>query len=142
MKILALATFVTVLLSGGAIAQGPSEISQLERSKAKVVSRLYQAIYGHAQRCKKASPDAASEYKNEVGRFSEANAGLLKLVIVSPYYAPAKQKFSKHENPDQTLDTPESLAGECKALAQLVRSMNDSQEGKKAVKEYEALLSK
>src|SRR5450830_553238 len=118
----------------------PSNISVTERNKAKIVSRLYQATFGSIERCQKATPDAAKEFENELHRFVDLNANLVNLVTQSPHYNDARKKFSHHETMDPARDNPESLAGECKYLALLLRSMNDSPDGKNAVKEYEAQL--
>jgi len=142
MKITSIVLLASTLFSGASFAEVPVDTRQLERNKAKIVSRLYQATYGQVERCKKATPDAAAEFQNELSRFVEINGNLIKQVIQSPYYDPARQRFSKHEAVDPVQDTPESLGRECKYLVQLLRSMNDTPEGKKSVKEYEALLSR
>lgn len=131
-----------VSFSATSFAEPPTEIGQLEKSKAKIVSRLYQATYGQTERCKKAPPEIATEFQSELTRFIEANGKLMKQVVESKYYEPARQNFSKHETVDPARDTPEKLGGECKYLVQLLRSMSDTPEGKKAVKEYEGTLSK
>lgn len=122
-------------------AGASSDASPLEKSKAKIFSRLYQATYGQTERCKKAPPDIAAEFQSELTRFVEANGTLMKRVVQSQYYEPARQRFSKHEAVDPVRDTPEKLGGECKHLARILRSMSDTPEGKKTVKEYEETLS-
>jgi len=142
MKLSSIALLISTLFSIASFAETPADTSQLEKNKAKIVSRLYQATYGRKEGCKKATPDVAAEFESELTRFVENNDNLIKLVIHSPYYDRARQIFSKHETLDPVRDTPEKLGVECKYLAQLLRSMSDTSEGKKAVKEYEEILSK
>lgn len=142
MKKLYLITLLAVLFSNASFAEPVTEKSQLEKNKAKIVSRLYQATYGETARCQKAPSDIATEFQKELTRFVELNDKLMKLVVGSPYYDPARQTFSKLATIDPTRDTPQKLGMECKYLAQLLHSMNDSPEGKKAVKEYVDMLSK
>jgi hypothetical protein len=142
MKLLPIVVLIGVLFPPAIFAGTPGDSSAPEKRKSKIVSRLYQATYGSAERCKKAPPDVAAEFQSELTRFVETNGHLMKLVVRSPYYEPARQKFSRHEAIDPARDTPEKLARECQHLAQLLRSMSDTPEGKKAVKEYEGALSK
>lgn len=142
MKISFIVSVLGAVLSTASFAQAPPDTGQLEKSKEKIVSRLYQATYGQSERCKKAPPEIAAEFKNELTRFVEANGMLMKQLVQSPYYEPARQKFSKHDAADSARDTPEKLGGECKYLAELLRTMSDTPGGRKAVKEYEETLSK
>lgn len=132
---------LTVLCSTTSFAEAPSANSINEKKKAKTVSRLYQATYGSSERCKAAGPDAAQAFENELNRFVDINANLIKLVIQSPHYDAARKQFANHVTVNPARDTPDKLSDECNYLAQILRSMNDTPEGKKAAKEYEVLLS-
>lgn len=142
MKMSFIVLLLGALFSFVSFAETPSSASQVEKNKAKIASRIYQATYGQTERCKKAPSEIAAEFQNELTRFVEENGMLMKRVVQSPYYEPARQKFSKHEVVEPARDTPEKLGGECKYFAQLLRSMSDTPGGKKAVKEYEEILSK
>lgn len=113
-----------------------------DRTKAKIVSRLYQATYGARERCKKATPIAAAEFENDLTRFVGEKANLIKLVTQSPHYDSARQNFATHIVIDPAKETSEMLAGECNYLALMLRAMIDTPEGQKSAKEFETLLSK
>ncbi|MES2262198.1 MAG: hypothetical protein V4724_27070 [Pseudomonadota bacterium] len=138
MKIPFIVALSFTLLSITSIAAVPVDANQLERNKAKIVSRLYQASYGPEERCKKSVPAAAAEFSNELQRFSKNNANLISLLTKSPYYDLAKKDYSS----DSADDTPQTLAEECEFYVVLLRSMNETPEGKAAVKEFEEILSK
>ena len=107
----------------------------------KIVSRLYQATFGMSERCKMAPTESADEFKAEFDRFSAKYPDLLNLLRSSPFYGPARQHFLQLSASLAARDTPQSLAAECKALAQLLRSMIDQPEGQRAVRDYTAQLS-
>lgn len=136
---LALATLFISATATGETTDG-NDIK--ERTKSKLVSRLYQATYGYSEKCSKATLDAAKEFENELSRFESQNSNLMNLVTQSPYYKPAQLRFSKYSKIDPTKDTPESIAKECQFLTSLMREMNDTAKGKEVVREYEAALSK
>jgi len=140
MKLLAIIPLTLCLVSFASNA-GTPPATDVERNKAKLVSRLYQATHGASERCKSANPKAAKEFQNELTAFLAANARLMELVIQSPHYVMARERFAKHKVIDPERDTPESLASECKYLAGLLQSMTNTPEGKKAAEEYERLLS-
>jgi len=107
----------------------------------KIVSRLYQATFGASERCKMAPPESAEEFNTEFNRFSAKYPDLLSLLRSSPYYEPARRHFLQVTASMTVHDTPESLAAECKGVAQLLRAMLDQPEGQKAALEYRARLS-
>jgi hypothetical protein len=108
---------------------------------AKMVSRLYQATFGGSERCKMAPPESADEFNAEFDRFNAKYPDLLELVRSSPFYEPARQHFLQLSASMAARDTPQSLGAECKALAQLLRSMIDQPDGQKAVRDYTTRLS-
>lgn len=129
------------LCSTFAMAGTPVDTQADQRQAAKIVSRLYQATYGASERCKKATSDANAEFQRELSRFIEAEAQLMKLVTRSPYYSTARDEFAKYGAMDPARDTPESLAGDCKYLAELLRSLSQTPAGKSSIHQYEKLLS-
>lgn len=141
MKISFIVFLISLLFSVASFGEVPTGSRQLEKHKYKIVSRIYQATYGQTERCKKAPPEIAVEFQNELTRFVEVNENLMGLVIHSPYYELARQKFAKHEVIDPVRDTPEKLGMECDYLAQGLRSLIDTPEGKKSLKEFEEILS-
>lgn len=142
MKVSAALLPLITLLATSAFAQPSTAMNPLEKNKAKIVSRLYQATYGASERCQKAPAQAAAEFQSELNRFVGNHGRLMQQLVDSPYYDDARKQFSKHARVDLQQDTPEKLGGECQSLAQLLRSMNDTPEGKKAVQQYEDTLSK
>jgi hypothetical protein len=107
----------------------------------RIVWRLYQATFGASARCKMALPESAGEFETAFDRFSEKYPNLLNLLRSSPYYESARQSFLQASTSRAAQDTPQSLAAECKGLAQLLRSMIDEPEGQKAVRGYIAQLT-
>jgi hypothetical protein len=124
------------------LAMAQTSSGDPERQKARIVSRTYQMTYGSVERCKRATPTAAEEFQKELTRFVKQNAALMKQVTESPHYARAREKFARHEKVNPARDTPEELAGECKYLAGLMRSMLDTPDGIQSVKEIQETLSK
>lgn len=139
-KIVSLIVVVTTALPLSATADGDGLAR--EKAKAKIVSRLYQATYGNSKRCFKSTPEASQEFDAELHKFTEKNSVLMKLVPESEYYEPARARFPVKDEQDEGEGGPEVRASECKYLASLLRSMNDTEEGQAVVKGYEALLSK
>jgi hypothetical protein len=131
---------VSALLCTQSLAQTTAR--DPEREKAKIVSRTYQMTYGSVERCKHATPAAAEEFQKELARFVKQNAALMKQVTESPHYAKAREHFAPEQKVDPAKDSPEDLAGECKFLAALMRSMLDTPDGIQSVKKNQETLSK
>jgi phosphate-selective porin len=148
---MAFALTLTALLGApcASIASAPSAENEPATNVAadgatmndKTVSRLYQATFGANKRCKMAPGQSAGEFKSEFDRFSAKYPELLNLLKASPYYEAARQRFLQMSASMAARDTPQSLAAECKGLAQLLRSMVDLPEGQKAAHDYESRLA-
>lgn len=138
MKRSIVALLATSIISIPTFADTPK--GGLERKKAHVVNRLYQLTDGAMTRCQSATPAAKQEFNAELKRFKKTNKRLMTMMVESPHYANAKVQHAP-EPIDPAKDTPESLAGNCEFVSMLMRSMLDTEEGRKAALEFEELLS-
>lgn len=114
-----------------------------ERQRAKVVSRLYETTQRHAARCAQSTPDAAQDFAEALAGFNQRHAALMQRVTGSPHYAAAEARFKRRdaEEAPGTRPGPEARVAECRYVASLLRSMTDTEAGRQAVQEFEALLS-
>ena len=122
-------------------AGGPASSPGTDRAQAKLVSRLYDLTHGYEQRCRNASPDAATEFAAALVRFTEKNPRLMALLVESPHYATTRSRFAARTPTETASETATQLGHACTYLASLMRALSDTAEGQKSVKEFEEILS-
>ncbi|MFZ6872333.1 hypothetical protein ACO0LF_09735 [Undibacterium sp. Di27W] len=111
-------------------------------AQAKVVSRLYELTVIYQDRCARADPAAAQEYKTELQRFNSTYPKLQQLLTASPHYATAVSNYKNEVASESNDEKQASTSDECRHMSFLLRSMTDTPEGAQAVKEYVDILSK
>lgn len=126
-----------VTLPFGAHAQ---RVPDVEKEKAKLVYRLYQATYGAQQRC---GASAGASHGATLARFRAAYPELVALLDASPYLAQARDRFTTLQE-SGALPQPdeEGLRGECQRLESILRSLIDAPGSAEAVAGYVDLLKK
>ena len=106
----------------------------------KVVGRLYTVIFGARAYCEKAPAEAATAYKTQIDRFSHEYPHLLALLKSSPYYETTGKSISDFLKTQLAKETPATLATDCNAFSQALKSMIDDPEGRDAERLYEDQL--
>ena len=124
-----------VTLPIGAHAQ---RVPDVEKEKAKLVYRLYQATYGAQQRC-----GASAGHDETLARFRAAYPELVALLDASPYLAQARDRFTALQDSGALpqLDE-EGLRRECQGLEAILRALIDAPGSAGAVAGYVDLLKK
>jgi hypothetical protein len=125
-----------VTLPFGAHAQ---RVPDVEKEKAKLVYRLYQATYGAQQRC----GASHSSHGETLARFRSAYPELVALLDASPYLAQARDRFTTLLD-SGALPQPgeEGLRSECRGLEAILRALIDASGSAQAVAGYVDLLKK
>lgn len=126
--------------AASAQAQTVTQPTAVEATKAKLVGRIHQLTLGSEPRC--AHPGVASDFHKELGRFRRTYDTLMRSVVESSHYEPARQRFARQARFDPVSDTIDRVSGECEYLASLMRSMIDTPQGQQSVREIEATLAR
>jgi hypothetical protein len=121
-----------------AVAQSTVDV---ERQKAHVVSRLYQATYGAELRCRP-SKEASSSFSKAMDQFRSAFPELMRLIDGSPYLPPAREQFNKFLADPSAKVSDEALIEECRGLEYMLRLFIEAPGGKDTVNGYLQLLRK
>ena len=121
-----------------ALAQATTDV---EREKAHVVSRLYQATYGAKERCRP-SKEASLSLGKAINQFRLAFPELMRLVDHSPYLPPARDQFKKFLADPSAKVSDEDLVQECQGLESLLLQFVDAPEAKDEMNKYVLLLKK
>lgn len=108
-----------------------------EKMKSKIVSRMYQATFGANEYCQKALPETRKAFEDTLARFVSKNTKLVKLIEESPYYEQAKATMQSNK-----YKKVEDVDNDCKGLNWMLGSMLDTENGQKALTEYETILLK
>ncbi|MBD8528902.1 MULTISPECIES: hypothetical protein [unclassified Massilia] len=126
-----------VTLPFGAHAQ---RVPDVEKEKAKLVYRLYQATYGAQQRC---GASAGASHGETLVRFRAAYPELVGLLDASPYLAQARDRYTALQDSGALpqLDNA-GLRRECEGLEAILRALIDAQGSAEAAAGYVDLLKK
>lgn len=100
-----------------ALAQGTED---MERKKAHIVSRIYQATYGAEKRCSTLN-EASITLADAVKQFRLAYAEITSLVEQSPYFPVAEKDFTKFLASQAAREDKEELKAECAGLEDMLR---------------------
>ena len=123
-------------LPTGAHAQRAPDV---EKERAKLVYRLYQATYGAQQRCGASAPS----HGETLARFLSAYPELITLLDASPYLAQARDRFTALQDSGALpqLDE-EGLRRECRGLEAMLRALIDAPGSAEAVAGYVDILKR
>lgn len=125
-----------VTLPFGAHAQRAPDV---EKDKAKLVYRLYQATYGAQQRCGASDPSDGAT----LARFRSVYPELVALLDASPYLAQARDRFTTLQDSGALPQPGEAgLRSECQGLEAILRALIDAPGSAEAVAGYVDLLKK
>jgi len=105
----------------------------IDKQKAKIVSRVYQLTYGADALCKRFSPQESTQVSSAVIRFKKAYPELMMLVEQSPYFEPAKSRFTaKMERIAESASKDPRKAG-CQESLILLNQFIDTASGKDGI---------
>lgn len=114
----------------------------IDKQKAKIVSRVYQATYGADALCKRFSLQESAQVSSAVIRFKKAYPELMMLVEQSPYFEPAKNRFAgKMERIAESASNDPRKAG-CQESVILLNQFLDPANGKEAILDIITQLKK
>jgi len=122
-------------LPTGAHAQ---RVPDVEKDKAKLVYRLYQATYGAQQRC-----GVSAGHGETLARFRAAYPELVGLLDASPYLAQARDRFTALQDSGALPQLDDvGLRRECEGLEAILRALIDAPGSAEAAAGYVDLLKK
>jgi hypothetical protein len=113
----------------------------MERQKAHIVSRMYQATYGAQERCRSAE-EASEGLDKAIGQLRGTLPELMTLVDASPYLPQAQAQFKAMHGKAPAVQDRRSLIEECAAIENLLRQLIETPGGKKAASDMIDILRK
>lgn len=132
-------SFAAAILATSVFADSPVPVKSDEKKKAHIVNRTYQMTYGMKDIC--SYPGVVSNFSKELNRFEKRYSTFLKLVVTSPHYAAAQQRYADIARFDPARNTVNDVSGACNAAAGIMQGMTDAKDGERGIKEMEAMLA-
>lgn len=114
----------------------------IDREKAKIVSRVYQATYGAEVMCKRFSPQESAQVSAAVLRFKMAYPELMALVEQSSYFEPAKNRFIVKMEKMAASALMEPRKAGCQEALTLLNQFLDTANGKEGIMDVITQLKK
>jgi hypothetical protein len=105
----------------------------IDKRKAQIVSRFYEATYGADSMCKRFSPQESPQVSNAVKRFKEVYPEIMQLVDQSPYLDRARLNFETlmEKMAERASKNPKEAA--CQEALYILQQSVETKSGRDAV---------